>query len=245
VNRAAVARRMALCCRQLAAQGLIAGRDGNLSVRLGADRVLVTPSGLLKSLVTAADMVEVDLAGKLRRRTTRKPTSELDLHLRILRSRPDVQAVVHAHPPFATAFAVAGQEIPGNLLPELIFVVGPVPLVPFGMPGTPELGERIVPYIEAKRHQALLLANHGAVTLGRTLDEAWIRMESLEHAARIIALARGLGTAPRAAGAECLRIRRKAPPRFNGCSKSAASTRRGSRASRRRPTRRPSTSVPA
>jgi L-fuculose-phosphate aldolase len=194
VNRAAVARRMALCCRQLAAQGLIAGRDGNLSVRLGADRVLVTPSGLLKSLVTAADMVEVDLAGKLRRRTTRKPTSELDLHLRILRSRPDVQAVVHAHPPFATAFAVAGQEIPGNLLPELIFVVGPVPLVPFGMPGTPELGERIVPYIETKRHQALLLANHGAVTLGRTLDEAWIRMESLEHAARIIALARGLGT---------------------------------------------------
>ena len=78
-------------------------------------------------------------------------------------------------------------------MPELIFVVGPVPLVPFGMPGTPELGDRIVPYIEANRHQALLLANHGAVTMGRTLDEAWIRMESLEHAARIIAAARGLG----------------------------------------------------
>jgi len=193
VNVRAVARRMALCCRQLAAQGLIAGRDGNLSVRLAPDRVLVTPSGFIKSLVTAADMVEVDLAGKPRTRGTRKPTSELDLHLRILRHRPDVVAVVHAHPPTATGFAVAGEEIPGNLLPELIFVVGPVPLVPFGMPGTPELGDRIVPYIEANRHQALLLANHGAVTMGRTLDEAWIRMESLEHAARIIAAARGLG----------------------------------------------------
>ncbi len=184
---------MALCCRQLAAHGLIAGRDGNLSVRLGADRVLVTPSGFIKSLVTAADMVEVDLAGKPRRKSARKPTSELDLHLRILRHRPDVQAVVHAHPPAATGFAVAGQEIPGNLLPELIFVVGPVPLVPFGMPGTPELGDRVVPYLVGKHHRALLLANHGAVTMGKTLDEAWIRMESLEHSARIITAARAVG----------------------------------------------------
>jgi len=193
MNKAAAARRMALCCRQLAARGLIAGRDGNLSVRLGAKRVLVTPSGYIKALVTAADMVEVDLAGKPRQPGSRKPTSELDLHLRILRSRPDVQAIVHAHPPAATGFAVAGQEIPANLLPELIFVVGPVPLVPFAMPGTPELGDRVVPYLEGKRHNALLLANHGAVTMGSTLDEAWIRMETLEHAARIIWFARSIG----------------------------------------------------
>lgn len=193
MNRGAVARRMALCCRQLAAQGLIAGRDGNLSVRLGPERVLVTPSGFIKSLVTPADMVEVDLSGKPRRLGSRKPTSELELHLCILRHRPDVQAVVHAHPPAATGFAVAGEAIPGNLLPELIFVVGPVPLVPFGMPGTPELGDRIVPFIAETRHHALLLANHGAVTMGRTLDEAWIRMESLEHSARIIMAARQIG----------------------------------------------------
>ena len=168
-------------------------RPRMMVLRLGADCVLVTPSGFIKSLVTAADMVEVDLAGKPRQKSARKPTSELDLHLRILRHRPDVHAVVHAHPPAATGFAVAGEEIPGNLLPELIFVVGPVPLVPFGMPGTPELGDRIVPYITAARHHALLLANHGAVTMGQTLDEAWIRMESLEHAARIIAAARGIG----------------------------------------------------
>jgi L-fuculose-phosphate aldolase len=181
---------MALCCRQLAAGGLLAGRDGNLSVRLGPDRVLVTPSGLIKSLLTAGDMVEVGLSGR-KRRGRRNPTSELDLHLRILTRRSDVRAVVHAHPPAATGFAVAGEEIPANLLPELIFLVGHVPIVPYGTPGTPELGDRVVPYLEG--HDALLLANHGAVTMGRTLDQAWIRMESLEHAARIIVAARGVG----------------------------------------------------
>jgi len=190
VTPTAVARRMALCCRQLAAGGLIAGRDGNLSVRLGPDRVLVTPSGLIKSLLTAGDMVEVGLSGR-KRRGRRKPTSELDLHLRILTRRPDVGAVVHAHPPAATGFAVAGEEIPANLLPELIFLVGRVPLVPYGTPGTPELGDRVEPYLA--EHDALLLANHGAVTMGNTLDQAWIRMETLEHAARIILAARMIG----------------------------------------------------
>ena len=186
----AVARRMALCCRQLAAGGLLAGRDGNVSVRLGPDRVLVTPSGLIKALLTPRDMVEVDLSGR-KRHGRRNPTSELDLHLRILTHRPDVGAVVHAHPPAATGFAVAGEEIPANLLPELIFLVGRVPIVPYGTPGTPELGDRVEPYLA--EHDGLLLANHGAVTMGRTLDQAWIRMETLEHAARIIMAARAIG----------------------------------------------------
>jgi L-fuculose-phosphate aldolase len=186
----AVARRMALCCRQLAAGGLIAGRDGNVSVRIGPDRVLVTPTGLIKSLVTAGDMVEVALSGR-KRHGRRNPTSELDLHLRILTRRRDVGAVVHAHPAAATGFAVAGEEIPANLLPELIFLVGRVPIVPYGMPGTPELGDRVEPYLA--EHDALLLANHGAVTMGSTLDQAWIRMETLEHAARIVVAARAVG----------------------------------------------------
>jgi len=194
---------MALCCRQLAARGLIAGRDGNLSVRLGRERALVTPSGVLKSLVSPADMVEVDLSGKVRRRGSRKPTSELELHLRILRHRPDVQAVVHAHPPAATGFAVAGEAIPANLLPELIFVVGPVALVPYGTSGTPDLGDEVVPFLD--KHDALLLANHGAVTMGRTLDEAWIRMESLEHGARIILAARQIGQ-PQPLSLEAIRV---------------------------------------
>ncbi|MGH7539084.1 MAG: class II aldolase/adducin family protein [Gemmatimonadales bacterium] len=209
MTRGAVARRMAECCRQLAQRGLTAGQDGNVSVRVGRDRVLVTPNGVLKSGLTAADMVEVDLTGR-RRRGRRNPTSELDLHLRILQRRRDISAVVHAHPPTATAFAVAGEALTSFVLPELIFLVGSVPLVPYGTPGTPEMGDRVEPYLE--RHDALLLANHGAVTLGRSLDEAWIRMETLEHAARIVFGARALGRVtaldPRAvAQLEALRAR--------------------------------------
>jgi len=181
---------MAQCCRQLAERGLIAGQDGNLAVRLGPDRVLVTPAGLIKALLGPADMVEVDLRGR-KRRGRRNPTSELDLHLRILTHRPDVGAVVHAHPPVATGFAVAGQDLGAFVLPELILQCGRVPLVPYGTPGTPELGDRLESHLVG--HDAWLLANHGAVTVGATLDVAWIRMESLEHAARIIFAARALG----------------------------------------------------
>jgi len=181
---------MAQCCRQLAERGLIAGQDGNLAVRLGPDRVLVTPAGLIKALLGPADMVEVDLRGR-KRRGRRNPTSELDLHLRILTHRPDVDAVVHAHPPVATGFAVAGQDLGAFVLPELILQCGRVPLVPYGTPGTPELGDRLESHLVG--HDAWLLANHGAVTVGATLDVAWIRMESLEHAARIIFTARALG----------------------------------------------------
>jgi len=186
----ATARRMVECCRQLAARGLIAGQDGNLSVRLSPNRVLVTPAGLIKSLLLPSDMVEVDSAGR-KRRGRRNPTSELDLHLRILRRRRDVAAVVHAHPPTATGFATAGEELDAFALPELIFLIGRVPLVPYGTPGTPALADRVEPFLA--EHDALLLANHGAVTLGRTLNEAWVRMESLEHAALILWTARTLG----------------------------------------------------
>jgi L-fuculose-phosphate aldolase len=190
VNRRAVAQRMALCCRALAARGLIAGQDGNVAVRLSRDRALVTPAGVLKALLEPGDMVEVDLAG-VKRRGRHNPTSELDLHLRILRRRPDVGAVVHAHPPLATGFAVAGEAPDPSALPELLLQCGRVPIVPYGTPGTPELGDRIEPYLAG--HDAWLLANHGAVTVGPTLDAAWIRMESLEHGARIVFAARALG----------------------------------------------------
>ena len=185
-----VARRMALCCRQLAEQGLVAGQDGNLAVRVGRERVLVTPRGVIKALVAPSDMVLVDLSGR-KRRGRCNPTSELDLHLRILRRRPDVGAVVHAHPPTATGFAVAGQGFETFVLPELILQCGRVPVVPYGTPGTAELGDRIEPFLTGR--DAWLLANHGAVTVGATLDAAWIRMESLEHAARILFTAHALG----------------------------------------------------
>ena len=202
----AVATRMAQCCRQLAARGLIAGQDGNLSVRLERDRALVTPSGAIKGLVQPGDMVEVDLQGR-KRRGRGNPTSELDLHLRILNRRPDVGAVVHAHPPVATAFGVAGEGLRILVLPELTQLCGEVPLVPYGTPGTPELADRLEPHLAG--HEAWLLANHGAVTVGPTLDVAWIRMESLEHAARIIFAARALGRVNELSPEAVARLRRE------------------------------------
>ena len=185
-----VGREIVHCCQRLAAAGLIAVQDGNVSVRVGEDRALVTPAGLIKGDLTLDDLVEVDLAGK-RIRGQRRPSSEIDMHLRILRARPEVGAVVHAHPPTATGFSVAGESFDACVLPELIFQVGWVPLVPYGTPGTSELGEQLAPFI--KGYDALLLANHGAVTMGATLMDARIRMESLEHAAKILLTARLLG----------------------------------------------------
>jgi len=184
------ARRIADCCRSLARAGLIAGADGNIAVRIGRDRALVTPSGLIKAELGPDDIVEVEFSGR-RVRGFRTPSSELDMHLRILSQRHDVGAVVHAHPPVATGFGVAGLAFDECVLPELIFQLGHVPLVPYGTPGTPHLGEVLEPYISG--YNAVILANHGAVTMGPTLDEARIRMESLEHAAKIIFTARMLG----------------------------------------------------
>jgi L-fuculose-phosphate aldolase len=113
------------------------------------------------------------------------------MHLRIYDRRPDVAAVVHAHPPTATGFAVAGEAFTAPVLPELMVLTGPVPLVPYGQPGTDELADRLEPFIAD--HEAFLLANHGATTVGRSLTEALHRMETLEHAARILLAARQLG----------------------------------------------------
>ena len=184
------AHEIVLCCRRLWQGGLIAGQDGNVSVRHAPGRLLVTPRGLLKSELTPEDIVEVDLEGR-HLGGSRMASTELDLHLRVYRRRPDCGAVVHAHPPMATAFAVVGEGIPGNVLPEVAVLMGEVPLVPYATTGTPALGDAVEPFLEG--HDAVLLANHGAVAWGANLAAARIRMESLEHAARILAAARCLG----------------------------------------------------
>jgi L-fuculose-phosphate aldolase len=184
------AHEIVLCCRRLWQGGLIAGQDGNVSVRHAPGRLLVTPRGLLKSELTPQDIVEVDLEGR-HLGGSRMATTELDLHLRVYRRRPDCGAVVHAHPPMATAFAVVGEGIPGNVLPEVAVLMGEVPLVPYATTGTPALGDAVEPFLEG--HDAVLLANHGAVAWGASLATARIRMESLEHAARILVAARCLG----------------------------------------------------
>ncbi len=185
------ARRMAKCCRRLADLGLIAGADGNISVRVGENRVLVTPSGLIKADVSPEDMVEVDFTGAVVGGGRHPPSAELNLHLEVLRLREDVVAVIHAHPPVATGISVSGREFDWDVLPEMVFWVGRVPVVPYGAPGTPELAARIAPFVQG--HDAWILANHGAVSVGASLDEAQIRMETLEHSAKIVFTARLLG----------------------------------------------------
>ena len=177
-------------CGLLYARGLIAGAEGNVSVRLGRGRILATPAGRAKAALGPADLVEVDDEGRVTGGTGR-PSTELAMHVRIYARRPDVGAVVHAHPPTATGFAVAGEDFMAGVLPEIIFGLGPVPLVPYGPPGTPMLADRLEPFVA--RHDVFLLANHGATACGATLDEAHHRMESLEQAARILLVARQLG----------------------------------------------------
>jgi L-fuculose-phosphate aldolase len=191
VSGASAARREIVgVCRRLWERGLIAGAEGNVSVRLGPDRILVTPAGMSKVDVRADDLVEVRADGH-RVRGARPASSELAVHLRIYERRPDIGAIVHAHPPIATGFAVAGEGFASCVLPEVIFQVGWVPLVPYETPGTEALARQFDPFIPA--HDAFLMANHGAVTAGPTLSIAHQRMESLEHTARILLTSRLLG----------------------------------------------------
>jgi L-fuculose-phosphate aldolase len=193
----AIRREIVTVCRRLYDRGLIAGQDGNVSVRLPGGRVLVTPAGMSKVDVGPNDLVEMRLGevasshGSRGAKSGPRASSEVLMHLRIYERRPDVNAVVHAHPPTATAFAVAGEGFMDCILPEVIFQVGQVPLLEYATPGSTGLADSFEPYVMT--HDAFLLANHGATTAGATLLLAHQRMESLEHAARIIFAARQLG----------------------------------------------------
>jgi L-fuculose-phosphate aldolase len=190
MNTIAARREIVVVCRRLYERGLIAGPDGNVSVRIAPGRILVTPAGMSKVDVTGDDLVELTLEGK-HVRGSKRASSEVGLHLRIYQRRPDVHAVVHAHPPTATGFAVAGEGLASCVLPEVVYQVGWVPLVPYATPGTEAVADGFEPFLS--NHDAFLMANHGATTLGRTLTIAHQRMESVEHAAKILLTARLLG----------------------------------------------------
>lgn len=180
--------------RRLDALGLVPARDGNLSARLPAgrgpgDRLLVTATGRRKRALTEADFVEMDLDGRVH--GPGRPSTEIGMHLAVYRLRSDVGAVVHAHPPVAVGFASAGLGLTECLMPEVAVSLGAVPLTPYATPGTPEIEAAIAE--TARGHEAFLLANHGAVTLGASVDEALDRMETLEHFARIALVTRLLG----------------------------------------------------
>jgi L-fuculose-phosphate aldolase len=195
-------------CRRLYERGLIAGPDGNVSVRLPGGDVMITPSGRSKGKVTADSLVVVDITGHPVDRGGR-PSSEMQMHLRIYQRRADVNAIVHAHPPTATGFGVAGLSIAAPVLPEVILQMGTVPLVPYATPGTDALPDAMEPFL--LDHDAFLLANHGATTVGASLESAHQRMESLEHAARILWVARSLGTVNELSATDVMALRGRKP----------------------------------
>lgn len=203
MNRFAVARAICRVGVRLAERGLIGGSEGNIGVRLSASRLLVTPRGRAKGDLAPDDLIEVDLEGR-KLRGNGEPSTELLMHLAVFQARPDVQAVVHAHPPTATGFATAGLSVNCDCVPELLATLGEVPLVPYGMSGTADLSAQMRPYLVG--HDALLLANHGCVTMGQTLEQAHQRMESVEQAAKILFTARMLGGPVRLDAGEIARL---------------------------------------
>jgi L-fuculose-phosphate aldolase len=176
--------------RRLYARGYTASNDGNISVRLDGDRLLMTPKSVCKGFMTADMMVVTDLDGK-KIAGDRDPSSEMQMHLEVYKRRPDVQAVVHAHPPIATGFAVAGIPLDRAVLAEVITTLGSVPIADYATPSTRELPEAVRKYVKA--HDGMLLANHGALTLGADLFSAYYKMETIEHFAKISLVARLLG----------------------------------------------------
>lgn len=177
-------------CRRMYEKGWVAANDGNISVRLNDEEVLCTPTGMSKSAVEVGDLIVCDLEGA-KLRGTRDCTSEIGMHVTTYRMRSDVRAVVHAHPPVSTGFAAAGRALDKALLPEAIVQLGAVPLARYGLPGTPALAEGMMPYIPS--YDAILLENHGCTTFGADVWQAFYRMETVEHLARVTLVAEMLG----------------------------------------------------
>src|SRR5919206_1790162 len=176
--------------RRLYARGYTASNDGNISVRLDAGRLLMTPKSVCKGFMDPAMMCVTDLDGR-KLAGDRDPSSEMQMHLEVYRQRPDAQAVVHAHPPIATGFAVAGIPLDRAVLAEVITTLGSVPIADYATPSTKELPAAVRKYVKA--HDGMLLANHGALTVGADLYSAYYKMETIEHFAKISLVARLLG----------------------------------------------------
>jgi len=176
--------------RTLHERGLVAATDGNLSVRLDQNRILSTPTCMSKGEMRPADLVIVDIVGRLLS-GRRKVSSEIGMHLLIYRLRPDVKGIVHAHPTTATGFAAAGVALNQPLVCEVVIGLGSIPLAKYGTPGTPELTEALEPLVP--HYDAILMSNHGVVAYGTDLSQAFMKMETVEHFARIALVTHQLG----------------------------------------------------
>lgn len=185
-----VRERIVEICRRMHERGLIAGGEGNVSVRLAPDRILITPSGVNKGFLKPSELAVLDGAGQARRRGPRA-SSEFRLHLAAYAARPDIGAVLHAHPPHAIALTIADMPLSQDLIPESIVSLGRVPTASYATPSTPALAEGVGDLVV--HHDIVMMARHGSVCVGPDLATAYDRLESLEHTARITFIARSLG----------------------------------------------------
>lgn len=204
--------------RRLHDNGFVAATDGNLSIRLDENRLLVTPTCMSKGMMRPTDLVIVDMEGN-RVAGKRKVSSEIGMHLLIYRLRPDVQGIVHAHPPTATGFAASGFGLSRPLVCEVVVGLGSIPLARYGTPGTAELTEALEPLIP--EHDAILMANHGVVTFGASLENAFMKMETVEHFAKIALVTHLLGHEQPLGEKEVEKLF-AVRDRYNGGSKAAA-----------------------
>lgn len=191
-NEGELRRELVRFSKWLSRLGFTPGTSGNLSVRLDSERLLVTPTGVSKYLLKADDMVIVDLDGRLLA-GTRNVTSEISMHLAVYKHRQEVHAVTHSHPPIATAFACSGRALDQMLCQEAVMTIGAVPLASYATTGTDEVAASLVPLLSG--HEAILMANHGVVSYGKTLVEAFQKMETVEHLAHVALVAHQLGSA--------------------------------------------------
>lgn len=177
-------------CHKVHENKFVSAFDGNISVKKSSNTFLITRSGVCKGEVSSEDILEIDSEGKIISGKG-KASTENKLHLYIYAQRPEINAVVHCHPIYASAFAVFGEGLTKHILPEVVLTLGKIPLCEYATPSTEELAKSLEPHV--KHSWAFLLRNHGAVTIGRDLNDAYFKMEKLEHTAKIIFLARMLG----------------------------------------------------
>ena len=182
-------------CYKMWQTGIVAANDGNVSVKLEDGTILCTPTGISKGMVTPISLVRTDLEGNiLEAYEGYRPSSEMKMHYRCYLEREDVNAVVHAHPPVATTFAAANMALDDYVITENVVNMGAVPVAPLAIPSTDEVPDSIAPLLE--HHDAMLLAHHGALTVGPTLMAAYYKMESVEQYAKTSLYLRLLGGAP-------------------------------------------------
>ncbi len=186
-----IARQIVTICERLHSRNMLAAADGNVSYRVTDDEILITPSGIAKAFMDPEQMAVINIKGET---ISGNPSSEKLMHLEIFKNCPRAKAVVHAHPPTAIAWTVAKPQLtklPSDCLSEVILATGDIPFVPYARPGTEDMGKVLLPFLP--QHQAMILRNHGALTWGVDLDEAYRGMERIEHSAQILATAEKLG----------------------------------------------------